>query len=100
MAKSIREIIKEIQNEIQTTADLMPERAAELLNKLASLYGNCNDRIREKDIVYNQVLLLALDGEKTANRAKIKAETSEAYKEMREARDTKELVKQLIGSLK
>ncbi len=38
-----------MQREIRETADLQPERAAELLNRLAALLGNINDEIREAD---------------------------------------------------
>ena|SRR3990167_11399202 len=100
MSKSVREIIKEIQLEVRQSEDLLPDRAAELLAQLASLYGNVNDKIRETEFSYNMVLLNSFEREKTANRAKIKAETTNEYLEMKQARDTKELVKHLIGGLK
>ena len=46
------------------------------------------------------VLLGYLDAEAKANRAKIRAETSPEYQRKREARDTKELVQELVRSLK
>lgn len=96
---NLREIIKERQDEIAST-DLQPVRAAEVLKELSALIGNCNDRIRQCDVAYSHVLLNCLASEEKANRAKIKAEISPEYIEKREARDTKELVVEMIRSLK
>ena len=92
-------MIKERQLEIGG-GSLTPARAAELLTELASLLGNCNDEIRKRDVEYNLVLLRWLDTEEKSNRAKIRAETSTEYLVKREARDTKELLVELIRSLK
>lgn len=97
---TIRGHIRLIQVEVRDTADLQPDRAADLLNRLASLIGNCNDEIREADCAYAEVLLKCLDSEEAASRAKIRAETSLEYRRRREARDTKELAETLIGTLK
>lgn len=96
---SVRELIKQWQTEIRNT-DLQPDRAAELLMKLAALIGNCNDEIREADMAYATVLLQHLDSEEAANRAKIRAQTTPEYARSRQARDTKELVIELVRSLK
>ena len=96
---TIRELIKERQAEVGKS-DLQPPRAAEILNELASLIGNCNDEIRIRDVEYNQILLRFLASEEKANWAKIKAETSAEYLAKREARDTKEVVIEMIRSLK
>lgn len=88
-----------MQREIRDT-DLQPDRAAELLVKLTALMGNTNDEIRQADQDYAMVLLKHLDGEEAANRAKIRAEISPEYQRKREARDTKELVVELVRSLK
>ncbi len=98
--RTIRGIVRLIQVEIQDTPDLLPDRAAELLNKLASVLGNCNDAIREADLAYSNVLLVHLESEEKANRAKIRAETTPEFLKKREARDTKELAIELIRSLK
>ena len=97
---SVRDLIKAMQVEIRDTADLLPSRAAELLTKLTALVGNCNDEIREADHAYAVVLLQFLDADEAANRARIRAETSMPYLRKRKARDTKELVIELIRSLK
>ena len=97
---TVRDLIKSMQSEIRDTADLLPSRAAELLTKLTALLGNCNDEIREADHAYAVVLLQFLDADEAANRARIRAETSMPFLRKREARDTKELVIELIRSLK
>jgi hypothetical protein len=89
-----------MQTEIRDTSDLQPSRAAELLTKLTALLGNCNDEIREADHAYAVVLLQFLDANEAANRARIRAETSMPFVRKREARDTKELVIELVRSLK
>jgi hypothetical protein len=89
-----------MQTEIRDTPDLQPGRAAELLTKLTALVGNCNDEIREADHAYAVVLLQFLDANEAANRARIRAETSMPFVRKREARDTKELVIELVRSLK
>jgi len=96
---TIREIIKEKQNEV-LRGNLLPERAAEMMTELASLIGNLNDEITKRDMEYNKVLLDHYDKEATANRAKIKAWTTPEYEAMRTARNTKELAIELIRSLK
>jgi hypothetical protein len=88
-----------MQAELRDT-DVSPERACVLLAKLTALLGNCNDEIRRADAAYAVVLLRHLEGEEAANRAKIRAETTEEYERKREARDTKELVVELVRSLK
>lgn len=96
---TVRSLVKSYQHEI-LTADLLPDRAAELLTKLTALLGNVNDEIREADQQYALVLLGYLDTETKANRAKIRAEISPEYQRKREARDTKELAVELARSLK
>ena len=97
---TVRGYIKEIQVEIRESADLQPDRAAELLNRLSSLIGNCNDEIREADAAFAVVLLKHLESEEAANRAKIRAETTPEFQRKREARDTRDLAVELMRSLK
>lgn len=96
---TVREMVKAMQTEIRET-DVQPDRATELLDQLSALVGNVNDEIRVADQEYAVVLLQCLDSEAKANRAKIRAETTPEYLRKREARDTKELVLALIGSMK
>lgn len=100
MTLTVRDLVRSHQREIQQTPDLMPDRAAEMLMRLTALLGNCNDEIRSADAEYANVLLMFLDTETKANRAKIRAETSPEYLRKQEARDTKELVIELSRSLK
>jgi hypothetical protein len=67
---------------------------------MTALMGNVNDEIRQADHAYAVVLLRFLEADEAANRAKIRAETSLEYLRRREARDTKELVVELVRSLK
>lgn len=92
-------MISAFQREIRDS-DLQPDRAAELLVKLTALLGNCNDEIRLADHAYSVVLLRFLEADEAANRAKIRAETSTEYLRRQEARSTKELVVELVRSLK
>ncbi len=96
---TVRDLVKAMQVEIRET-DLQPSRAAELLAKLTALLGNCNDEIRVSDQAYALCLLGHLQQEEKANRARIQAEISPEYARKREARDTKELVVELVRSLK
>lgn len=97
---TVRDLVRSYQREVLNTADLQPDRAAELLNKLTALVGNCNDEIRTADAEYASVLLAHLESEAKANRARIRAETSPQFQRRQEARDTKELVIELSRSLK
>ena len=96
---TIREMVREIQAEVGT-GDFVPNRACDLLNKLTALLGNCLAEVRARDGQYAAVLLHELETCDKANRARIRAECSEAYQLKREARDTKELVTEMIRSLK
>jgi hypothetical protein len=51
-------------------------------------------------MAFAKVLLQCLDSDEAASRAKIRAETTPEHERKREARDTKELVVHMIGSLK
>lgn len=97
---TVRELVHRIQVEIRDTPDLLPDRAAELLNLLASLLGNINDEIREADCAYAVVLMAKLDTGYPANQARIRAEISPEYQRKREARDIKELAIELMRALK
>lgn len=97
--QTIREHIQSIQEEV-VKGDLLPGRAAELLNTLSALIGNVNDEIRRCDVAYSQCLLKWLGIEEKANRAKITAETKPEYEAKMAARHTKELCLEMIRSLK
>ena len=96
---TIREIVADIQKEVGT-GDLLPGRASELLNQLSAILGNCNDEIRRTDMEYNKTLLKWFNIETKANRAKISAESTPEYEAKQVARHTRELVMEMIRSLK
>jgi len=97
---SVRDLVKSIQRELRDTADLMPDRAAEMLNQTTALLGNINDELRAADSDYKRILLASLRNNEKANRARIEAETSPEYDRMREAQHVKELAVEMIRSLK
>ena len=97
--KTITQIIEEFQSEVSKD-NLTPERAAEILKTMSALLGNINSEIRKRDRAYKLVLLDCYNKEAKANRAKIIAETSDEYEAAKVARDTKELVIEMIRSLK
>lgn len=88
-----------IQREIRAT-DLTPERARDLLLKLSALMGNVLEEIKEADADYATVLLQHLDGEEAANRAKIRAETTEQFKRKQEARNCQTLMVEMSRAIK
>ena len=96
---TVRQMVKEMQIEIRDR-ELLPDRAAVLLTKLTALVGNTNDEIRLADAEYASHLLVCLQADEAVNRARVRAETSAEYQRKREARDTRELVKEMIGGLK
>jgi hypothetical protein len=94
---TIRDMVRAIQTEMLTT-DISPHRAAALDNKLSALLYNCAAEIREADMAYAQVYLACMQEEKAANRARVKSEVTPEYARKCEARDTRELVKQMLSS--
>ena len=97
---SVRDFVKAIQRELRDSADLLPDRASELLNQATALLGNCNDELRTADQEYKRILLHCLRTAEKANRAKIEAETGPQYARWQEARDVKDLTVEMIRSLK
>ncbi len=98
MEKTLRQVVADYQNEI-LGRDVMPDRAIDILKELSALYGNILDRIKDTQLIYNKVLLTHLEVEKSANKATIKAQTSDEYQNLLEAINTKELVKKMMSSL-
>lgn len=98
-AVTIRERIKAVQHELGVGA-LTPDLTRESLVRLTALLGNVHDEQRAADHEYKVVLLKCLDSDEAANRAKIRAEVSPEYQRAREAKDTAELVTEMIRSCK
>jgi len=96
---TIRDRVKAIQTELRE-AEVLPERARTVLMMLTAMLGNCLDEMRVADAEYSQHLLTCLDANKKANRAKIEAEASPQFARRQTARDTRELMIEMIRSLK
>lgn len=96
---TVRERIKAVQKELRDGA-LTPDVARESLVALTALLGNVNDEQREADHEYKLVLLGCLQSDEAANRARIRAEVTPQYQRAREAKDTKDLVVEMIRSCK
>ncbi len=96
---SVRERIRAIQKQLGQGA-LTPDLARESLVHLTALLGNCNDEQRAADHEYKLVLLGCLQGSEPANKARIRAEVTPQYQRSREAKDTADLVVEMIRSCK
>ena len=96
---SVRERIKKVQTELRDGA-LTPDLTRESLVVLTALMGNVLDEQRESDHAYKVVLLACLKTHEKANRARIEAEVTPEYQRAREARDTADLVQEMIRSCK
>ena len=97
---SVRDMVRGIQREMRDSVDLLPDRAAEMLNQATALLGNVLDELRAADMDYKRILLHCLRTAEKANRAKIEAETSPQFARFQEARDMKVLTVEMIHSLK
>lgn len=95
---TIRDRIFEIQNKLALGIVQVTE-ATEMLNQLSALYGNVLDEVQKRELAYNAILLMFLDSEAKANRAKIKAQVSPEYQSLVEAQNTEKLTLQMIRSL-
>lgn len=98
--KSVREYIKEIQNEILKIQDLSPDRASELLVQLSSIYGNILEEIRRTEGIYLGVLRLSLESEEKANRAEIIAKTDPSYNDWQQAKIAEKVCIEMTRGLK
>lgn len=96
---TIRERVESIQKEI-LKGELNPQRASEMMVELSAIFGNVNTEIRQRDMEYNKILLACYESETKANRAKIRAEISPEYEAKMVARNTKELLVEMVRALK
>lgn len=95
----MRERIRGIQLGLRDGA-LSPDLTRESLVMLTALLGNVHDEQRAADHEYKLVLLGALQTHDKANRARIAAEVTPQFQRAREAKDTAELVVEMIRSCK
>ena len=96
---TIRERVKQIQIDLRDHA-VTPQMARTHVVALTALYGNVMDEQAAADIAYKRVLLGHYETEKTANRARLRAETSAEYARFTEARNLEKLVLEMIRSCK
>lgn len=96
---TVRERIKGIQAELRDGA-LTPDIARECLVTLTALLGNVHDEQRVADHEYKLVLLGCLQTHDKANRARIAAEVTPQFQRAREAKDTADLVVEMVRSCK
>lgn len=94
---TVRDRVKSIQSGLRDGA-LTPDMARESLVILTALLGNVHDEQRIADHEYKLVLLGCLQGDEAANRARIRAEVTPQFQRAREAKDTAELVVEMIRS--
>lgn len=99
MANSIREMINGYKSEM-LSKNLVPQRAAEILNQASALLGNINDEILRTDVAYNVVLEECLNTEEKANRALIRAKCTDEYREMMVAKNTEKEATAIIRAIK
>lgn len=94
---TVRDRIRRIQRDFIAVKPVA-STARDYLIELTALSGNVSDEVRESEAAYREVLADALSAEGKANRAKMRAERTPEFSRYREAKDTMELVKQLIIS--
>lgn len=94
---TIRDRIRVIQVALRDTA-ITADVARESDVLLTALLGNVNDELRAADVDYKRHLLACYGVEKTANRARLVAETGPQYERYLEAKQTRELVVEMIRS--
>lgn len=97
----LREQVNKRRNEILKSKDMLsPKRATEILNELSALYGNVLDRAKETQMLFNKKLAEIMEDEKAATKARVKAETTDEYEAMLEAKNVEKLILELTRSLK
>jgi hypothetical protein len=57
------------------------------------------DRIKDTEMIYNNVLLKHLESEKIANRATIKSKITQEYQDLKDATNTEKVALQMIRAL-
>lgn len=96
---SIRDRVRAIQVKLRDGATT-PATTRDALLMLTGLLGNVVDEERVSEHDYKLVLNGCLQGDEPANRARIRAEVTPQYQRLREAKDTKDLVLEMIRSCK
>jgi len=96
---TIRDRVREIQ--LMLRDDLAtPAIMRESEVRLSALYGNCLQEQTIAELAYKPVLLVCMEADGPANRARIKAECSDQYARWLEAKQTAEQVHQMLVTLR
>lgn len=96
---TVRERVADIQGRLLSEA-VTPTEAAKLAVELAALHGRCLIERAEAEVAYSHVLLAASEQHETAVKAKMHAQTSDAYAKLVQAKAYGELTLQVLQSLK
>ncbi len=96
---TIRERIQQYSSEI-LSKNYTPQRVAEILLEASAIYSNVLEEVKQRDIAYNKLLLDCLDSEKTANRARIKANITPEYELMRDAHNAEKVILEMTKNAK
>lgn len=91
--------IAEIQAEL-AEGSLSPLVAREALIQLTAYYASCSQAFTAADLLYKSVLRDCLVRHETAAQARIMAEGSSEYRQLREAQDAQRSALELIRSVK
>lgn len=94
-----RELIEKIQIEVIET-DLTPGRAGELLSQLSSLLGNVNEALTVVQMAYNRKFAEILDTTTSVAKAKALSQITSEYEEFLKVNSYRELVQEMMRSLK
>lgn len=98
-SKTVRDRVIAIRLEI-LKGGLTPTRASELEQQLVAMLGSIAEEMLQADMDFNGVLLRCLGEEEKANRARIRAETSEEYRRKRTAKDVFTSATEMIRALR
>lgn len=96
---TVRQRIAAIHAE-QLKGGTTPIQAAQWQATLGALVGNVLEEIREAEAAYHVVFAGLLDAEGKANRATIRAQMTDEWKRLREAKDTLKLIESMTAGLK
>lgn len=91
--------MEERKNEL-LKGNLLPMRAAEILVEMTALMSNVNKELLEREMAYKKKLHEYLEVGKSAAYARITAEITQEYYDYRVAQNVKQLVVELVRSLK
>lgn len=94
--------VKQMINQIRSKAlkDIQVDDASTYLSQLSSLLGNVNEEWVEAEMAYNQYFEKMIDDNEKVTDARIRAKASLEYERKIRAEGVRELVHELINSMK